>query len=205
MMVYSLNEVEVLQVNPQSDLFQTALNIEFCVFQHEGFLDCGDEQAKRLQGYCKYDDNSIFNLAFLKDSPIATLREIHCDQRNYQSFKTINDFPESKTFINSIPAKNIVEIGTVAILPKYRGTLLAFLLYHQILRNDKAVWIASMDERLVKIYKNRFKLPFEQIGNTKFYMGSQTTPVALFTERSMKFLKENEPKMYKYIILGELT
>ena len=198
----NFHSINLVRIDNQSHLFIDAVGVEFSVFQHESFIDGGDEIVGRLEGYTPYDSNSIFNAILLEQQIIGVMRVIYPDDRGFGSFKTINDFPESLCNLESVRPENIVEIGTLAILPQFRGKKLAFLLYHQVVKQNHDYWLASVDAQLLKSFQ-KFGFIFEPIGPTKFYMGSPTTPVIFYIGKTIKHLKKFMPQVYRKVVLGE--
>lgn len=84
--------------------------------------------------------------------------------------------------LRAVPPKEVVEISSLALKP---GHPVSEGLYAAIWQYSKMVghthWVASIDSRLLRIHKIR-GIPWQVMGEEKFYMGSMTTPVFLVVD-----------------------
>lgn len=185
----------ILRVTCEQPQFAQALRTEYEVFAEAGFAEADDQAVKRLLGYRDYDANSVMVVACNEEKIIGVLREIHPDHRGWSSFKTVIDFPEVLSHLSSIQPASVLEIGTVAIPRKHRGADLAVKLYGSVLQfNPQATaWIASLDERVFRLYRERIGFLFETVGIPRFYMGSMTVPAILAVNRTLDHLHRTRP------------
>jgi hypothetical protein len=185
----------ILRVTCEQPQFAQALRTEYEVFAEAGFAEVDDQAVKRLLGYRDYDANSVMVVACNDEKIIGVLREIHPDHRAWSSFKSANDFPEILSRLTGLQPESVLEIGTVAIPREYRGTDLALKLYGNVLQSNPqaTTWIASLDERVLRLYRERIGFLFETVGTPRFYMGSMTEPAMLAVNRTLDHLHSTRP------------
>ena len=117
---------------------------------------------------------------------------------------TLNDFSiwtESKSSIAVIPWTRIVEIGSLAVLKEHKCIVEG--LYRQIWQRSKTImhshWVASIDNRLLAAFRKYRGFLWEDIGDTKLYMGSLTTPVIADLDAQSRNMAKLSHKFYEYI------
>lgn len=199
--------------------FETAKQLEFEVFEREGFA----EDAKgTLKQYEPYDPNSII---FEATSPETgerqgVLRTIYAGEEldvpgveRSTGFKTLDDFElfdgarEAMSKLLENGAHKIVEVGTAAAEEKFRRTDVSDKLYRaaflKALEDGKRYCIASIDTELLKKYRDGHMFNFIDIGPTKEkYMGGPTTPVFMDILSLPDYWAKHNPAFYRKM-LGE--
>lgn len=202
--------------------FDEAFEVETRLFHAVGYVESPEHHR---ESYEAYQASSRFFIVRVDGEIAGVLRAI---EHSEAGFKTAKDFPLDEGALDGVDPSKILEIGTVAVEPKFhqQGIRYAERLYHaavveslnpNVLRDENQVpvsegpqthWIASIDEGLLrKVYNPYYHFRFWDIGPTIFYLGSKTTPVMMDCAKTMQEMKEfdEENGVYTRVILGNFS
>jgi hypothetical protein len=132
-----------------------------------------------------YIPQSIFFAAWdAKEKVIGVVRQIQWSSMLFPSINDFDIFPEWRDVIITLRDK-VVEIGSLAVQEGFR---IAEGLYRQIWQYSTKIkghthWVAAIDSRLLCFHRYQRGFLWEDIGETKFYRGSLTTPVIAELEK----------------------
>jgi hypothetical protein len=199
--------------------FDEAKKIEFEVFERAGFAE---DAIGELKQYRPYDPNSIIYLARSPETnqPIGNLRVIYANEENVldipgvestTGFKTLDDFQlfpavqDGMERILEVASDKIVEVGTAATDEKWRTADVSDALYKAsilgALEDGKRYCIASIDNDLLKRYRDRHMFNFVDMGpSVEKYMGGPTTPVFMDIHSLPDYWEQYNPDLYRKIL-----
>ena len=173
-------------------------------FHHDMFLESGYIAKSSPTGMIedsRIDVSIYFYCRDMNGEVIGVIRQIN---GSGLGLPTIDDFklwPEQKVFINRILWPKIVEIGSLAVNRNHNKV--AEGLYRQIWQQSKraqhSYWIASIDNRLLRSLRSRRGFLWVDVGDSKLYMGSDTTPVIADLREQMINMRERAPRFFDYI------
>ncbi|MFO7884379.1 MAG: GNAT family N-acyltransferase [Desulfobacteraceae bacterium] len=157
-----------------------AMEVEYHVFVEWGYI--APNQKKRALEYDKYSDYR-FLIGLDKEKIVAVTRNIFdTDSLPTLNYPTTNDFnlwPKSFHKILGIGKEKFCETGTMAVIPEYQGHNYSINLIDELVReyNPKGIFytICALDQGFYDFLLS-LEMPFEQIGDPKYYMGSTTVP-----------------------------
>ncbi len=132
------------------------------------------------------------------DSVVGTCRIINpsvcgfpaftgCDVLS-ETWETFSDLDPNRCAEISALATTRDGIQNMAISAALYGTV-----WQECILNDRAYMLAVMDNRLMRIMKRWFHFPFEPLGRTVDYMGSPSTPVAMYIPRAFESFADEHP------------
>lgn len=180
------NQFVTIEVNGGSKYSNVGRYIEIAAFEDDLAADtelCAKE-------YDSYEETSSFFLSIdrIAKQPVGVLRVI---SNSSQGLKTLND-AQKEPFnidINDIKRQHgitdfnkVWDIGTVAVLPKYRGieaglasVNLYRALYLSSIEHGIDHWVSIIDNKLLKTLKGYFAMPFVPLANSEpgSYLGSK--------------------------------
>ncbi len=180
-----------IDVCPNGDA--EAMRLEYDVYLAEGYIEPNDERVVlENRNYPEF----VHFVARVDGRAIGSLRLVTDAQPRHDvfrlgSFRHFSVQHWATDLLRSADQRRIVEVGTMVILPEYRGGST----YAQLFRKafEYAVLsrvhyaLATIDEgfyhRLIKR-----GLPFREMGETRYYMGSYTVPAIIDVEQLMRMM-----------------
>lgn len=166
------------------------------IWLHESYAH-KDEPLPKIEAHYALFDHSSTDLLiqFLGIFPIGTMRLIWENQG--VELPTLHDFDVSKDWEGSV-----VELTLLTLKKEWRGLhLIPPLLlwregYQRAKRSRMTGIVMAADRRLFRLLSRM--LPFRQIGEAKFYEGSETIPAFLDLEEAKATLAEKNPQLLKF-------
>jgi len=158
-----------------------ALRIEYEVFLDAGYIS--QNEFGRAVEYDKYP-SSRFLVALVDGETAGVVRLISdstgpVEKMNLPTLKDFEIWPSAYETLRRYSPHEILELGTLAIVKKYRGTEvireLSLSIISECLDCKIRCAIACIDEHFYKALARR-RLPFRQIGDARLYLGSMTVP-----------------------------
>lgn len=143
------------------------------------------------------------------DEVVGTARMIRPSVRGFPAFLETGVDPEAIAVFGALDPNRCVEISALAT-PRtgIQNMAISAALYSQVwqqsLADDRAYMIAVMDNRFLRLMRKWFHFPFEAIGDSVSYMGSASTPVAMYTPRTIEVLRERHPDSLSFFS-GEIS
>ncbi len=181
----------------------SAFELEYDVYRQEGYIP--ENPFRRVLENDNYPEFVHF-VARHKEETIGSLRLVTDPEPRHGVFK-LGSFAHFSLFdwaadlLRKVEAKHVFEVGTMVIQPGFRGGKTYSLLFQKAF--EYAVLqrvqysIATIDEEFYHRLRQR-GLPFRAIGETRFYMGSNTVPAILdVKELERMFLGANHAKPAK--------
>jgi hypothetical protein len=174
-------------------------------FHHDAFLNIGYIENAYPSGMIEdvFVDLSTYYYCIndITGAIVGVIRQINGSHLRVPTLCDFEIYPEIASQISKIMWPRIVEIGSLAVNRSARGV--AEGLYRQIWQRSMSAlhthWIASIDNHLLLAFRKSRGFLWQDIGNTKVYMGSKTTPViANLNEQSLS-MKKLAPDFYDYI------
>ncbi len=180
-----------IDVCPNGD--KEALRLEYDVYLKEGYIEPNDEHiVLENRNY----PNFVHFVARADGRVIGALRLVTDAEPRHGVFRlgSFRHFAIQKwatDLLRSADQRRIVELGTMVIDPKYRGGNTYAQLFQKAF--EYAVLgrvhyaLATIDEGFYHRLLKR-GLPFREIGETRYYMGSYTVPAMIDVEQLMRMM-----------------
>jgi ornithine decarboxylase len=169
----------VRRVRAGDDALTICTDIEAEVFSRAGYL--GEDGT--LDEFRAYDEQSVFVLVEHQGKPVACLREVVPGPLEFKTVKDFELFPLAHPWLEQIGRPRVAEVGTVATLPDSRGLEAAQWCYvvgwAGAVARGTTHWVASIDSRLLRYFRESYGFDFVDIGPEADYFGSLTTPVIM--------------------------
>lgn len=137
------------------------------------------------------------------DSVVGTCRIINASVSGFPAFTGCEVLPETwETFADLDPTR-CAEISALATTRDgIQNMAISAALYGTVFREcvlkDCAYMLAVMDNRLMRIMRRWFHFPFEPLGRTISYMGSPSTPVAMYLPRAIESYVDEYPEELRF-------
>lgn len=134
---------------------------------------------------------------------VGTARMIRPSVRGFPAFLETGVDPEAIEVFADLDPNRCVEISALAtprtgIQNMAISAALYALVWQESLLAGRAYMIAVMDNRFLRIMRRWFGFPFESIGDAVDYMGSRSTPVALYTARTIEHFRDHQPEILEF-------
>lgn len=132
---------------------------------------------------------------------LGTCRMIRPSPLGLQTFAKATLYPETVQKFSAVPAWACVEISALATSRKRARTSTALYVnvWREAVLRRHVYMFAFMDSRVVKVLRGMFASPFEQIGPTLQFMGSETVPVVMHIPTSILVYTERRPDLYNLL------
>lgn len=175
-----------IEVDGSSEYANVGRRIELDVFREVA----GAYNEQMIEQYSKYETSSKFFLSVdvnLKKT-VGVLRTI---KSSSNGIKTLNDSQQEPFFVDLDEVKRrhniddfnkVWDVGTVAVLPEYRGTdsgLASIQLYRALyissIKNGIDHWVSIIDDRLFRTLTGLFGMPFVPLAGSEPgpYLGTE--------------------------------
>ena len=134
---------------------------------------------------------------------VGTCRAIRPTVRGLPAFIEAPTHSEAMAMFADIDPNQCFEISALATRRTgRRNTGISAMLYatvmQEALAHDRAYLIALMDNRFLQLMRRWFHFPFEAVGRSLAYMGSPSTPVALYVPRVVEYHREHLPESLSF-------
>ena len=148
-------------------------------FVHDTYVELGytaPSASKHVEELAPYEDRSIFHAVVDDDDVIVgTVRNI---------FGSYDELPIGKFHrIDDADPDPLCELSSLVVSPSMRSTGVIEHLYRRgwldAFRFDCHAVVAIIDDWLLDVFQDTYRLPFRQIGFGQEYMGGVPVPVAL--------------------------
>jgi N-acyl-L-homoserine lactone synthetase len=178
----------------RNEMREKAIELHFNRYLEVGFFKKGEEDP--------FEKDSVYFAAVdeTENKVVGVNRLI---------FKPMNELPALKEFLiydiekrklKQLESFRYAEMSALTKLPQHDctiGMLRETIQYS--LENGITHWFCSLDERVYRYMNRMFHFPFQQIGEPKVYLGSNTIPCILDLKESGKALKDTRFKLYEYL------
>ena len=191
-----------LQVRPveSSDELLAARRLHADCYADAGYVEQGDttDQGVIDDPWVPYSDYFVA-IDELEQSLVGTCRIIKPSVAGFPVFQTTETFPATLDVFGELDPNVCIEISALATTRDgLQNTAISAALYGQVwqeaLRSRRAYMLAFIDNRLLRIMQQYFHFPFEPTGPTVDYMGSASTPVAMFVPRTISEARRFHPE-----------
>ena len=137
-----------------------------------------------------------------EDTVVGTCRIIRPSVRGFPAFEQ-PIYPEALDVFADLDPNQCLEVSALATSREGLQNMavsaaLYGLVWRQSINQRRAYMLALMDDRLLRIMRRWFVAPFEAIGESSFYMGSSSTPVAMYIPRAYDVLRERTPDSLRF-------
>lgn len=174
-------------------------------FHHDAFLTIGYISNPYPSGMIEdiFVDLSTYYYCMndVNEEVVGVIRQINGSHLKVPTLCDFEIYPDYASQLSKVMWPRIVEIGSLAVNRNARGV--AEGLYRQIWQRSKSAlhthWIASIDNRLLVAFRKSRGFLWEDIGESKVYMGSKTTPVIAYLEQQSANMKRLAPDFFDYI------
>lgn len=148
-------------------------------FVHDTYVELGytaPSARQQVEELAPYQSMSVFHAVVDDDDRIVgTVRNIY---GNYQ------ELPVGKFHrIDDADTDQLCELSSLVVSPSMRSTGVIEHLYRvgwlEAFRMDCHAVVAIIDDWLLDVFQDTYRLPFRQIGTGREYMGGVPVPVAL--------------------------
>ena len=174
-------------------------------FHHDRYLGVGYIEKPTPTGMIEDDFVGFSSYFFAQrasdDEVVGVIRQI---QSSFCGLPALNEFevdPHWIDIISSYEHKQIVEIGSLAVLPGHPKCVKG--LYRSIWQRSRTeghkVWVAAIDSRLLRSFSMMRGFHWTSIGNPMFYMGSETVPVAAIVDDQARNMRKKFPDFFRYL------
>lgn len=178
--------------NEKNDAFGIRYQI-YCI--EKGWLPF-DDYINNLESDI-YDQSSENFIAVTDEGePVGTIRVI---------FNSSAGFQISNCFEVILPegGQGCAEISRLAVLKEYRSRHIEIRLFREALqyclKNSVSHYYAVVENNTFKFLR-RLGLPFEVIGDAKYYLGGNTFPVYMNLQTMIQNLEKNNPNLLSFIM-----
>lgn len=169
-----------------------------CKYLNENYFPNGQEKDI-------YDEYSLHFIAREKKTKkiIGTVRLV---KNNSHGLPIEKDFGLNN-IIGKIKTENPLEVSRLVVDKKHRkistynhGALLSLIkiIYQYCEKNNHFIIVAAIDNKLYHMLK-KFGFSFQVLGPSKYYMGSNSIPVAIDIRNEIMWLKIVNPPLWKYL------
>ena len=129
---------------------------------------------------------------------VGTMRMIECSESGFQA---ISKFAGARSLgSDAVDFTRTVELSGLATV---RGELVAKALFRYAIRWSDARgdshWLAVLDERTWRLFRNRYMFLFDRIGEPTFYMGASTAPYLMDRQRQQDFMRAETSARAQYL------
>jgi len=189
-MTSSALEVQI-DVCPNGD--EEAMRLEYDIYLREGYIEPNDEHVVlENRNY----PNFVHFVARVDGKAIGALRLVTDASPRHGVFRlsSFRHFPIRQwatDLLHAADQRRVVEVGTMVIDPEYRGGNTYAQLFQKAF--EYAVLsrvhyaLATIDEGFYHRLLKR-GLPFREMGETRYYMGSYTVPAMIDVEQLMRMM-----------------
>jgi len=178
------------------------------------YVDAGYVNEEELDQYGLIDDAWVPYSDYFaavdtdEDTVVGTCRIIRPSVRGFPAFEQATS-DEALSVFASLDPNQCIEVSALATSREGLQNMavsaaLYGLVWREAIRARRAYMLALMDDRLLRIMRRWFMAPFEPIGASDYYMGSQSTPVAMYIPRCYDVLRERTPDNLEYFS-GEIS
>ncbi|MEM9201139.1 MAG: hypothetical protein AAGC53_05750 [Actinomycetota bacterium] len=198
-LVPTIPGLEIQRVTPESPLYSEARRLHA-----ECYLDAGYVSPEDIR-----DDGWIHDIWVpvsqyfaavdsSTDEVVGTCRAIRPSVRGLPAFLETPIDAEAIEIFGEIDPNRCFEISAFATRRiGLQNMAISAALYSAVMQlalaEDRAYLIALMDNRFLRIMRRWFQFPFESIGNASMYMGSTSTPVAMYVPRVVELYRDELP------------
>lgn len=170
-----------------------AVALHYQRYQEVGFFTQNEQDPYELF-------STYFGVSTLFDKKmVGVSRLIFKDVEELPTVKHFNIFDIEKRKIKLLERSKVVEMGAFTKLPQHDVSLglIKICLQHSF-QSGITHWICCLDERVYKYMHRIFKFPFNVIGETQVYLGSNTVPCLLNLSECIECLRQSRPAVYDY-------
>lgn len=190
-----------MENNHTMKLARGALKERAINYHHRRYYEVGFFKEDALDPYV---DDSTYFVAQSNEAVIGVTRLIHLPLNELPTIKEFNIYDIPKAKIQQFDPHCYAEISAFTKSPH---TDCGLELIRTVLQYSRAVtithWICCIDERVYNYMHRMFKFPFEIIGESKVYLGSNTIPCILDLESCLFVLKEKRTVLYDYLTANQ--
>ncbi len=209
-LVPSIPGLEIRRVFPGEDEFAAARRLHAECYLATGYVTDDDLDGRGWLTDMWVEVSDYFAAIETEtDEVVGTARLIRPSVRGFPAFIETGIDPEAIEVFADLDPNRCVEVSALAtprtgIQNMAISAALYGAVWQESLRTDRAYMIAVMDNRFLRLMRRWFHAPFEAIGNSMHYMGSRSTPVAMYTPRTIEHLRDNHPDSLAFFS-GDIT
>lgn len=175
-----------------------ALQVEYRVFRSLGYCERSD--VGRIEEYADYNSGSRFYAAYWCGRMIGVLRLIGGGDKAPPFMS--EPFALDDDYAALLAAKNVEEVGVVAVVPFFVNAEVGKLLYKAAWTDAKMrgidCWGVLVEEFLWKIFNHRYHFTFQQAGLPRDYMGGFVYPLVMSFEDVERHMSRQDPALYAW-------
>lgn len=110
-------------------------------------------------------------------------------------------WPRESAEIQNTPEANQCEISAFCWAPKNGAKAIPYI--YRAIRQctktlHKSILLAALDQKLIPVFQSQM-FPIHICGDSKYYMGSDTTPLFMKTAEIIATLSEKNPQLFQFI------
>lgn len=170
-------------------------------YHHRRYSEVGFFKDNEVDPYIEY---STYFVAQSFEKIIGVTRLIHLPFNELPTIKEFNIYDIPKARLLQIDSNRVAEVSAFTKSPQSDCGLDLIKTIIQFSRETNIThWICCIDERVFKYMHRMFKFPFEVIGDSRVYLGSNTIPCVLDIEESLATLKEKRKALYDYFTANQ--
>lgn len=170
-----------------------------------GYVDESDlnENGYIHDPWVPYSDYYAAHDTTAGDEIVGTCRIIRPSVRGFPAFQEAATSESALEVFAGLNPSLCVEVSALAT-PRIGAQNMAIsaalygLVWQEAVLAGRAYMLAVMDNRLLRIMRRWFEFPFEALGETTLYMGSESTPVSMYLPRTIEVLTSSNPEALRF-------
>jgi N-acyl-L-homoserine lactone synthetase len=170
-------------------------------YHHRRYCEVGFFKDNDVDSYREY---STYFVAQSFEKIIGVTRLIHMPLNELPTIKEFNIYDIPKAKLLQLNPIRVAEVSAFTKSPQSDcGLDLIKTIIHFSRETGISHWICCIDERVFNYMHRMFKFPFEVIGDSRVYLGSNTIPCVLDIEESLETLKVKRKALYDYFTVNQ--